>query len=84
MAYDAVRAMKEISEEAQRNGTPEMSLDEINAEIAFARRERKNTRRSSIVASSASTSDAYAKYSMAFPVAPRGASCRGRRRDARL
>ena len=36
----AVRAMYQLSEEAQRNGTANMTLDEINEEIAAARRER--------------------------------------------
>ena len=37
----AVRAMRAISDEAQRNGTAEMTLDEINAEIAASRTERR-------------------------------------------
>ncbi len=36
----AVRAMYQLSEEAKRNGTANMTLDEINAEIDAARRER--------------------------------------------
>ena len=36
-----VRAMREIGEAAEKNGTAEMSLDEINAEIEASRRERK-------------------------------------------
>lgn len=39
-AYGAIHAMREISEEAQRNGTAEMSPDEIDAEISAVRRER--------------------------------------------
>jgi len=35
------RAMVEIGEEAQKNGTSEMTLDEINAEIEASRKERK-------------------------------------------
>ncbi len=35
------RAMVEISEAAEKNGTSEMSLDEINAEIEASRKERK-------------------------------------------
>ena len=37
----AVRAMRAISDEAQRTGTAEMTLDEINAEIAASRTERR-------------------------------------------
>lgn len=36
----AVRALHSLSEAAQKNGTAELSLDEINAEIAAARAER--------------------------------------------
>lgn len=36
----AVRALQSLSEAAQKNGTANMSLDEINAEIATARAER--------------------------------------------
>lgn len=36
----AVRAMHQLSEEAKRNGTAGMTLEEINAEIADARREQ--------------------------------------------
>lgn len=38
--YKGVLAMRQLSEEAQRNGTANMTLEEINAEIAAARRER--------------------------------------------
>lgn len=34
------RAMQEISEMSENNGTSEMTLDEINAEIEASRRER--------------------------------------------
>lgn len=37
----AIRAMEQLSAEAKRNGTSEMSLDEINAEIDAARKERE-------------------------------------------
>ena len=37
----ATRAMKNMNESAQRKGTSDMTLDEINAEIAAYRRERK-------------------------------------------
>lgn len=37
----AIRAMKQLSEEAKRNGTSDISLDEINAEIEAVRAERK-------------------------------------------
>lgn len=37
----AVRAMQAISDEAQRNGTAEMTLEEINAEIAASRTARR-------------------------------------------
>jgi len=33
--------MVEIGEEAQKNGTSEMTLDEINAEIEASRKERE-------------------------------------------
>lgn len=36
-----LRAMQEISEASEKNGTAEMSLDEINAEIEASREERK-------------------------------------------
>ena len=35
----AVRAMKDLSDAAARNGTANMTLEEINAEIAAARAE---------------------------------------------
>lgn len=38
-AERAVRAMQSIGEAARRNGTADMSLDEINAEISAAREE---------------------------------------------
>lgn len=37
-AEKAIRALQEISKEAELNGTDEMSLDEINAEIAEVRK----------------------------------------------
>ena len=37
----AVRAMQEICEESERNGVCNMTLDEINAEIAQSRQERR-------------------------------------------
>ena len=36
----AIRAVKSLSEAAQQNGTADMSLDEINAEIAASRADR--------------------------------------------
>ncbi|GEM_PF-902331 len=36
----AIRAMRSLSEAAQQNGTADMSLDEINAEIAESRADR--------------------------------------------
>lgn len=39
-AERALRAMYSLGEEAMKNGTAEMSLDEINAEISAARAER--------------------------------------------
>lgn len=36
----AVRAMYAASEQARKNGTADMTLEEINAEIAAARAER--------------------------------------------
>ena len=36
----AIRAMQSLSEAAQQNGTADMSLDEINAEIAASRADR--------------------------------------------
>lgn len=41
----AVRALRQLSEEAKRNGTANMTLEEINAEIAAARREREERER---------------------------------------
>lgn len=38
---EALEALKAIREEAIRNGTAGMSLEEINAEIAAARKERR-------------------------------------------
>jgi len=35
------RAMVEIGEEAEKNGTADMTLDEINAEIEASRKKRK-------------------------------------------
>lgn len=40
-AERAVRAMQSLSDAARQNGTAEMTLDEINAEIASARADRK-------------------------------------------
>ena len=40
----ALEAMRALSEEARRNGTADMTLDEINAEIAAVRAERKARR----------------------------------------
>lgn len=37
----AIQAMKEINEESERNGLSNMTLEEINAEIYAARRERE-------------------------------------------
>lgn len=45
-AARAVRALQELSDAAQLNGTADMSLDEINAEIAAARAERASGERS--------------------------------------
>ncbi len=39
---DAFKALQEIQQEAQRNGTSEMTLEEINLEIYAARRERES------------------------------------------
>lgn len=39
-AERAIRAMQSLSDAAQKNGTADMSLDEINAEIAASRAER--------------------------------------------
>ena len=39
-AYRADRAMQSLSEAAQQNGTADMSLDEIDAEIAASRADR--------------------------------------------
>ena len=45
-AERAIRAMQSLSEAAQQNGTADMSLDEINVEIAASRADRasKNAR----------------------------------------
>ena len=40
-AESALQAMHEMSEEAKKTGISDMSLDEINAEIAAARAERR-------------------------------------------
>lgn len=40
-AEEAIAAMKKISDIAQANGTSELTLDEINAEIAAVRKRRK-------------------------------------------
>lgn len=39
------QAMVEISEEAGKNGTSEMALDEINAEIEASRKERQGIKK---------------------------------------
>ena len=39
-AERAIRAMQSLSDVAQKNGTADMSLDEINAEIAASRADR--------------------------------------------
>lgn len=39
-AERAIRAMQSLSDAAQKNGTADMSLDEINAEIAASRADR--------------------------------------------
>lgn len=44
MASQAIRALDEIQANAAANGTVEMSLDEINKEIADARRDAGNRR----------------------------------------
>lgn len=41
----AVKALNEIQESAVANGTAEMTLEEINAEIAEARRDIENRRK---------------------------------------
>lgn len=38
--YKGILAMRQLSEEAERNGTASMTLEEINEEIAAARREQ--------------------------------------------
>ena len=43
-AEEAIAAMKKISDVAQTNGTSELTLDEINAEIAAVRKRRKKQR----------------------------------------
>ena len=43
-AEEAIAAMKKISDIAQTNGTSELTLDEINAEIAAVRKHRKKHR----------------------------------------
>lgn len=42
-ATRAVRAMQQLSDEAQKNGTAAMTLEEINEEINSVRREREAT-----------------------------------------
>ncbi|MBR0102017.1 MAG: hypothetical protein IJQ01_00785 [Selenomonadaceae bacterium] len=41
IAKKALAAMKRMQEQAERNGLSEMTLEEINAEIYAARRERE-------------------------------------------
>ncbi len=43
--YKGILAMQQLSEEAKRNGTADMTLEEINEEIAAARRERAERER---------------------------------------
>lgn len=46
--YDGIKgvlAMHQLSEEAKQNGTVNMTLEEINEEIAAARREREKAER---------------------------------------
>ena len=38
---DAIKALREIQEESERNGLSEMTLEEINAEIYLVRREKE-------------------------------------------
>ena len=40
-AYRALEIIRELREEAERNGLSNMTLEEINAEIYAARRERE-------------------------------------------
>jgi antitoxin (DNA-binding transcriptional repressor) of toxin-antitoxin stability system len=42
---EATRALTRIQAEARKNGNSEMTLDEINAEIAASRKERKDRQR---------------------------------------
>ena len=42
---DALKALREIQQEAQRNGTSEMTLEEINLEIFLTRREMEARRK---------------------------------------
>ena len=42
----ATEAIKRMNESARKNGTSEMTLDEINAEIAACRKERRQSKRS--------------------------------------
>ena len=42
-AEKGYRAMVELSEESEKNGLVDMSLEEINAEIESSRLERKTT-----------------------------------------
>ena len=42
-----IRAMHSIGEEAKKNGTSEMTLEEINAEIAAARAEMEERKSAS-------------------------------------
>ena len=41
-ATDAIQAVREMQKISAENGNSEMTLEEINAEIALARAERKN------------------------------------------
>ena len=40
-ACDALSALREISDSAAKNGTADMTLEEINAEISESRKERR-------------------------------------------
>ena len=43
-AENALSAMKKLNESAKQSGTSEMTLDEINSEIAAYRKEREQTK----------------------------------------
>jgi hypothetical protein len=44
-AVDALKALKALQEDAKRKGLDKMTMDEINAEIAASRREKRHAKK---------------------------------------